>query len=193
MQKQPVTLDPQHWVSNYSDELYGYAFRKTGDSGLAEDLVQETFLAGLDAANKFKGECSERTWLYAILKFKIAGYYRKASTRYETRLKQHNDEDTGNDHYFNDDGGWKLAARPGDWGEEPLKTTENKELSKTLEHCIEKLPVNHKQVVVLKMLEEIAVEKICKELEITVTNYWVIIHRAKLQLRACLELNWFRA
>lgn len=192
MQKQPVTLDPQNWVDKYSDELYVYAYRKTGNTELAEDLVQETFLAGLDAAANFKGECSERTWLYAILKFKIAGYYRKASTRYETRLKSANADDSDQDPYFTDDGSWKSSTRPGDWGAEPDRSAENKELSNTLQHCIEKLPVNQKQVVVLKMLEEIAVEKICKELEITVTNYWVIIHRAKLQLRACLELNWFR-
>lgn len=192
MQKTANTLNPQNWISNYADELYGYAISKTGIPELAEDLVQETFLAGLKAADNFKGESSERTWLYSILKFKIAAHYRKASTRREVRLSEDQGCENSTDIFFTNDGSWKPHTRPKEWGIDFSCHVENRELSATLEKCIEKLNSNQKQLVVLKLIEEIEVEKICKELEITTTNYWVIIHRAKLQLRACLEQNWLK-
>ena len=76
-------INPHEWVNRYADELFGYAKAKTSDTELAEDIVQETFLAGLKSLPNFKGESSERTWLYSILKNKIADHYKKASTKYE--------------------------------------------------------------------------------------------------------------
>jgi len=166
---------------------------KTSDAELAKDLVQETFLAGLRSMENFKGNSSERTWLYSILKFKIADYYRKASTKQEiTNSKMRINEDASLDPYFTDDGSWKENTRPKDWGIDYSCPIENKELSIALNNCIEKLTHNQRQLIVLKLVEEVEVEKICKELKITATNYWVIIHRAKLQLRSCLEQNWFK-
>lgn len=180
--------DPQRWVSNYADELYGYAFSKTGDSALAEDLVQETFLAALNTVSQFRGDSSERTWLYSILKFRIAGHYRKASTRHEMRLTEQGQDLA--DHFFVEDGAWRPESRPKEWALDHSSVLENRELAQALERCIERLNESQKKLVVLKMIEETEVTRICKELQITATNYWVIIHRAKLQLRACLEKNW---
>ncbi|GAB4450125.1 MAG: sigma-70 family RNA polymerase sigma factor [Bacteroidales bacterium] len=167
---------------------------KTGKKELAEDLVQETFLAGLKAMESFKGQSSERTWLFSILKFKIADHYRKASTKYEVNNQSFSFEDNSYiDNYFSEDGDWKENAAPHSWGIENLNGIENKELANALNFCIDKLPDNQKQLILLKLVEEEETEKVCKELNITSTNYWVIIHRAKLQLRACLEKNWFKA
>lgn len=186
-------LDPHQWVNKYADELFRFARSKTSNTELAEDLVQETFLAALHGAEKFKGESSERTWLFSILKFKIAGHYRKASTAREITL------DTGQeqqqdplDIFFDASGAWNPSFRPKNWTIDSKDTLENKELADALERCIERLNANQKQLIVLKLIEEIEVEKICKELKLTTTNYWVIIHRAKLQLRACLERNWLK-
>jgi RNA polymerase sigma-70 factor (TIGR02943 family) len=187
-------LNPNNWTKIYADELYGFAMSKTSNMELAEDLVQETFLAGLKSLETFKGQSSERTWLFAILKFKIADHYRKASTKYEiSNSKFGNEEDSFIDNYFTEDGDWKESAAPKDWGVEYSTSIENKELASALNNCIDKLPNNQKQIVLLKLVEEEETEKVCKELNITATNYWVIIHRAKLQLRACLEKNWFKA
>lgn len=187
-------LNPHNWTSVYADELFGYAVSKTGKADLAEDLVQETFLAGLKAMESFKGQSSERTWLFAILKFKIADYYRKASTKYEVNNQTLSFDDASYiDNYFTGDGDWKENAVPHSWGVEYLNAIESKELANVLNFCIDKLPENQKQLVLLKLVEEEETEKVCKELNITATNYWVIIHRAKLQLRACLEKNWFKA
>jgi len=85
MQTEEIKLvNPKDWVKNYGNELYGFAFSKLSKQEVAEDLVQDTFLSALNAMDSFKGKSSERTWLYTILKNKIADYYRKASTRYET-------------------------------------------------------------------------------------------------------------
>jgi len=187
------SLNPQSWVHLYADELYGYAMGKTGDTGLAEDLVQETFLAALRALDEFRGQSSERTWLFAILKFKIAGHYRKASTRYEVPQPHAAEEEVYTDWYFTADGSWKESMSPKDWGIDQAAALENKELAAALHDCIGRLMGMHKQVIVAKLLDEKETEHVCKELNMTTTNYWVIIHRAKLQLRACLEKNWFNA
>jgi len=185
-------LKPELWTQNYADELFGYAMTKVGKTELAEDLVQETFLAGLKSRNSFKGNSTERTWLYSILKFKIADHYRKASTRYEVSdSKIGKDDGSFLDSYFKEDGTWKENAVPNDWGLEYSTALENKELAMVLNACIDKLPSNQKQLVILKLVEEQKTEDVCKEMSIAATNYWVIIHRAKLQLRACLEKNWF--
>lgn len=187
-------LNPKNWLSDYADELYGYAMNKTSNIELAEDLVQETFLAGLKSLENFKGNSSERTWLFAILKFKIADHYRKASTKYEiSNSKFGNQDDSFIDNYFTEAGDWKENAVPKEWGIDFSIGIENKELGIALNNCIDKLPESQKQLVILKLVDEIETEIVCKELNITSTNYWVIIHRAKLQLRACLEKNWFKA
>jgi RNA polymerase sigma-70 factor (TIGR02943 family) len=187
-------LNPNNWIKTYSDELFGYAMGKTSNTELAEDLVQETFLAGLKSLENFKGNSSERTWLFSILKFKIADHYRKASTKNEISNSKFGREDTVYiENFFTEDGDWKENAAPKEWGIDYSKAIENKELGITLNNCIDKLPDTQKQLVLLKLVEEEDTEIVCKELNITATNYWVIIHRAKLQLRACLEKNWFIA
>ncbi|CAN5180653.1 sigma-70 family RNA polymerase sigma factor [soil metagenome] len=194
MEKPNNILNPESWIQTYSDELFGYAMSKTDNSELAEDLVQETFLAGLKSAANFKGNSSERTWLYAILKFKIADHYKKASTKYEisdSRISKENESSLNN--YFNEDGEWRENASPKDWGTELNSILENKELGLVLQKCIGKLQDNQKSLIMLKMVEEKETEKVCKDLNITPTNFWVIMHRAKLQLRDCLEKNWFKA
>jgi RNA polymerase sigma-70 factor (ECF subfamily) len=194
MTRNSTILNPNSWTEIYSDELYGYAMNKTGKNELAEDLVQETFLAALKSLEGFKGQSSERTWLFAILKYKIADHYRKASTKYEiSNCSFGNEEDSFIDNYFTDDGDWKESSAPKNWNVDYSKAMENKELAIALNHCIEKLPENQNRLIVLKLVEEEKTEKVCKELNITTTNYWVIIHRAKLQLRACLEKNWINA
>lgn len=187
-------LNPNSWINNYADHLFNFAISKTGDTHLAEDLVQETFLAGLKSSETFKGQSSEKTWLISILKFKIADHYRKASTKYELRsLHSNGTDNTDSINHFTEDGDWKQDAQPKDWGIDYSKALENKELALVLNRCIDKLQEKQKQLILLKLVEEEDTENVCKELNITSTNYWVIIHRAKLQLRTCLEKNWINS
>lgn len=187
-------MNPNVWVDLYSDAMYSFALQKTGNDQLSEDLVQETFLSALKSAASFKGQSSERTWLFAILKFKIADHYRKAATKYEYTVSRvmHNRTDQS-EHFFNSDGEWLEDSHPQTWSEDKMQDVEKKELGSIVNNCIEKLSEDQKQVILLKMVEEVETKIVCKELDITATNYWVLIHRAKLLLRACLEKNWFNA
>ena len=184
-------LQPDKWIDTYADQLFGYAYSKTGKSELAEDLVQETFLAGLKSKDNFKGDSTERTWLFSILKFKIADHYRKASTKREINNSRFmNDDASFMDTFFNEDGGWTNNVLPGSLDNSTEDALENKELGAIMNKCISKLPENYKQLVILKLIEDEKTEIICKELNITTTNYWVLMHRAKLKLRNCIQKNW---
>ncbi len=186
-------LNPNNWISNYADELYGYALSKTGTIELAEDLVQETFLAALKSKNTFRGNSSERTWLFAILKNTIANHYRKASTRSEiSNAKLMSDLKSSFTDYYTLEGDWQDQAFPNNWQISPSAALENKELADALDRCLKKLPPKQKQVILLKLVEEEDTESICKDLDLSDTNYWILIHRAKLQLRACIERSWMQ-
>lgn len=183
-------LKPELWVREHSDYLYNYALYKVNDSGAAEDLVQDTFMAGLKGKDSFKGNSSERTWLVSILKRKIIDYYRKTSVR-----KSGISTDFSSP--FNAQGDfqshWSDDSAPGKWSFERTNNLEQEEFQQILEYCLSLLPPQWRDIFHLKIMEEIKGEEICKELDITASNLWVIIHRAKLKMRACLEKNWIEA
>lgn len=188
-------LNPKNWVERYADDLYGYAITKCSSSNLAEDFVQDTFLSALKAIENFKGNSSERTWLFSILKNKIADHYRKASTRYEVSDSAIYGGDEGQsflDLFFDKSGEWSKQAKPKQWSVEEGNVLDDKEFQKAMQNCVGKLPANWHTAITLKYLEEKESEDICKELNVTASNYWVIMHRAKLMLRACLEKTWFK-
>ena len=185
-------LEPDHWVERYADVLLNFAFRRTSDRNLAEDLVQDTFLSALKARDNFKGNSQEKTWLYSILENKITDYFRSSNYSFQKQKVSIDSEFFG--HFFNSsDGHWNNEQKPQAWGHlaEENTTTETEELNGAIQNCLKKLPQKLARIFVLKHVEEYDTTKICKELAITTSNYWVMIHRAKLQLRACLETNWF--
>ncbi|WP_114939525.1 sigma-70 family RNA polymerase sigma factor [Mucilaginibacter endophyticus] len=183
-------LAPHKWVATYADYLYMYAIVRINDEDLAKDLVQETFLAALERVDRFEGRSTERTWLTAILKNKIIDVYRKKSSGLAVaaanKATQEQDEffDEGNGH-------WKSEYAPqpiaGMDEQDPLL---QKELNKILQLCLQKLPALWNAVFTMKHVDDAATEHICTELHVTQANFWVIIHRAKVNLRACLQKNW---
>jgi RNA polymerase sigma-70 factor (ECF subfamily) len=179
-------LNATRWVNEYGDMLYRFALPRVNNAEIAKDLVQDTFLAAWRNHESFKGETSEKNWLYAILKNKIIDHFRKASNRLTDSLPGVADDDP----YFDDAAHWTEAASPAGW-QNSSDTLENKEFYDILRKCKGKLKDIQNTVFSLKYLEGMESEEICKELNITASNYWVLIHRAKLQLRACLEKNWF--
>lgn len=168
------------WVQLYSDTLFTWAYHKTSDKAVAEDLVQDTFLAALESFEKFQGKSSHKTWLFGILNHKIVDYYRKLPTL-ETNVGD----------FFVLDGHWdsKQAPKPFVEGETELLDDENFRI--ILFACLKKLPQKFYMCVASAYLEEKDSTEICQELEISATNYWQILHRAKLQLRKCIEFNGF--
>lgn len=186
-------LNPKEWVKKYSSYLVNYAFYRVNDKDLAEDLVQDTFLSALKAIQTFKGAASEKTWLTAILKNKIIDHYKKASTQKESPLQLNTYSAPNYDHFFDDEkmGHWQKNATPLDWNSSEYKT-ERSEFQEMLNRCLEKLPVKWKGIFSLSVLEEGTANEVCKEFNITSSNFWVIMHRSKLQIRECIEKNWIK-
>ncbi len=186
-EKNQNVLQPGQWVNLYADILFNYAITRVNNHHIAKDLVQETFLSGLKGKDNFRGEASEKTWLISILKRKIIDHYRKinsAKGKKEVRMPFYQDGKKK--------GSWLEENVPQTWGNEAEKKIENEELKTVLDLCIEALPNKHKMVFLLKTQQNFASEEICNELDITSSNLWVIIHRARLQLRECIENNWFK-
>ena len=181
------TLNPNKWIDLYADYLYNYAVTRVDSQDLAKDLVQETFFSGLKGKDNFRGQASERTWLISILKRKIIDHYRKINSikgKKEVRVSFYADGDKK--------GSWIEECVPQTWGNEAEKKIENEELKKALDFCIQNLPEKYRIVFLLKSVQNYESDEICNELDISSSNLWVIIHRARLQLRKCLEENWFK-
>jgi RNA polymerase sigma-70 factor (ECF subfamily) len=179
-------INPNKWIDLYSDYLFNYTITRVKDRETAQDLVQETFFAGLKSMKNFKGEASERTWLISILKRKIIDHYRKINSnkgKAEVRMNLN----------FNgeDEGDW-LEQRVADPFDKTAENNlENTELGLAIHNCIGKLPSKQAEVFKMKTLLGYDTETICNELDITASNLWVIIHRARTALAGCMEKNWF--
>lgn len=190
-------LDPTHWIERYADYLYSYAFARLRKEEVAQDLVQDTFFSALRAQETFLQNASEKTWLVAILKRKIIDYYRKKSTQNELNIldKPVEGEDGTIGYFFENQastpGHWTSAASPNQWGRTFETSVESDEFNDILRRCLTKLPEKTAAAFVMKNMEGLDTDEICKELNITQSNYWVMMHRAKLALRDCMEKNWF--
>jgi RNA polymerase sigma-70 factor (TIGR02943 family) len=181
--------DPHHWVQAHADYLYAYTRARVNDEEQARDLVQETFLAALEKLKTFEGRSSERTWLTSILRNKIIDHYRKkSSVLLNTDVKQAEDEQAD---FFNaEDGHWNAGPAPKHFGIDDYDPLQSKEFDHILMLCLKKLPALWLSVFTMKHMDDESTETILAELKLTSGNFWVIIHRAKLNLRACLQKNW---
>jgi RNA polymerase sigma-70 factor (ECF subfamily) len=176
--------DPAHWVDKYADHLYAFALNRLDDPELCRDLVQETFLAALEKLPEFRGQSSERTWLTAILKYKVIEAYRKRNSAWITRAQPHDPEPE----YFEPaNGHWKEAWAPRPMSIDAFDPALHKERATLLRRCLGRLPALWLTIFSMKHMDDAAGETICRQLKITPANYWVILHRAKLNLRACLQ------
>lgn len=181
----------REWIDLYSDQLYSWAFYKTSRKETAEDLVQDTFVAAMQAYTKFENKSSIKTWLFSILKNKIYDYHRN-NFKIELASEKLNSETINSrNNFFDKDEEWINSAHPADWGEPNENLLDNLEFNKALKKCLEKLPPQWNSAIQLKYLASKDGKIICQELGITPTNFWQILHRAKLNLRKCIELNWF--
>ena len=185
----------KEWVSSYADDLYRWALAKTSDKESSEDLVQETFLAAIKAIEKFEGNSQPKTWLFSILNNKIMDYHRKkfrALTVNQSNFLRNEDDAELSNELFDRYGTWKDVAKPSNWGEMDPHLLDNSDFTEVLERCMKELPGTWFSAVQYKYLEEKDAKLICQELEITTSNYWQMIHRAKLHLRDCIENSWFK-
>ena len=175
------------WVKSYTKCLFAWALEKTADRQLAEDLVQDTFLAAAQSYSSFRGDSHPKTWLTGILKNNIAAHYRD-SLRKNITVPLPSDQLSA---FFNDSGKWMKHAEPQSWQGEPEYLTDIPAFNQVLHDCLENLPSAMNSCIRLKFLDEKKGEEVCQELGLTSTNYWQLVHRAKIHLRNCLEKNWF--
>jgi RNA polymerase sigma-70 factor (TIGR02943 family) len=181
------SIDPQQWVAKYADILYSYALTRLDSQEQARDLVQETFLAALEGLEKFKGQSTEQTWLTAILKYKVIEVYRKKNSGLRAEPLEQEPEA---EFFEADNGHWKMAYAPHAFGIEGTDPLAQKELAAILTKCLKKLPALWYSIFSMKHMDDADTADICKELKVTSANFWVIIHRAKLNLRACIQREW---
>lgn len=185
---QASILPAARWLADHGDALYRYALQRLGNPDAAEDVVQETLLAALVCKDSFAGRSAERTWLIGILKHKLVDHLRNSIR--QQPLTDANFDSGGLD-LFDKSGHWKI--RVSTWQCDPQQTMENAEFQKVLASCLSKLPPRIAQVFWLHEAESMNSRDLCKELEISATNLWTILHRARLGLRRCLTSNWFES
>ncbi|HXG94449.1 MAG TPA: sigma-70 family RNA polymerase sigma factor [Blastocatellia bacterium] len=184
---------PESWVDRHGDALYRYALVRTRDASVAEEIVQETLLAALQSYSRFAAQSSERTWLIGILKHKLIDYYRRISR--QSQFRDTDDEQFEHDELFQQEGEWvghwNFDIAPNEWHITPETAIERAEFWQSFNNCLSELPARLATAFTLREMEQLDSEEICKILDVTTTNLWVMLHRARAHLRNCLQVNWF--
>jgi len=177
------------WLTEHGDYLYRFALARLRDPHQAEDAVQETLLAAIQNQT-FEGKSAPRTWLTGILKHKIIDLIRRQMR--EQPLEQDGDflpDEPGMDDFFDANDGDHWSDKPQNWGE-PQGLLEQKQFLVILQQCMDRLPTKLASLFLMREVHESDNEEICKELDISSTNAWVMLYRARMGLRKCLELHW---
>jgi RNA polymerase sigma-70 factor (ECF subfamily) len=183
----PEPHSPEHWLEEHGAALYRYALTHLRDEHKAEEAVQETLLAALQARERFSGGATVRTWLVGILKHKIIDDFRRAAREVALDEPDEVAEETMGEDSFAPDGHW--STRLADWGD-PVQALESSQFLAILQRCLDALPPRLSRLFWLREVMEENSESICKELAITPTNLWTMLHRSRLGLRQCLDRNW---
>lgn len=184
----PSAPDFARQVEALRPQLMRFARTQLRNDAWAEDAVSDTLLAALEKPQSFSGQSQLKTWLVGILKHKVVDQLRR-HTREATILVGEDGEDL-DEQIFLPDGHFREI--PEDWGS-PESAFGQRQFFEVLEACMEHLPPAQGRVFMMREWLELETDEICKELQISATNLWVMLHRARLRLRECLQLNWFGA
>lgn len=184
--------DPNSWVAQHGDYLFRYALIRVRNETVAEDLVQDALLAAFQGRQRFSGQSSERSWLTGILKHKILDHFRERARERTVLFEEALPPEL--EGRFDDAGLWKHdpATGPADWGADAGSQMERHEFMASLKQCLDKLPPRHADAFVLREMEDVDSDRIQETLGISASNFWVLLHRARMQLRLCLENNWLK-
>jgi RNA polymerase sigma-70 factor, ECF subfamily len=184
------------WLDKHGDYLFCYALSRVTDSHVAEDLVQETLLGAIQSHGQFGGRSSVRTWLTSIMRHKIADHLRRPRRLHEGQDDARASEEAMErfaDSQFTGSGKWRTV--PGRWAkgsDDPSAIAESEDFRKVLRACLEELPERSAEAIDLAERREMTLKQISNILGVTSTNIGVLLYRARLALRRCLEANWFR-
>lgn len=168
--------------------LVRFAVLQLRNETLAEDVVQDALIAVLEKPDRFAGQSSLRTYVTGILKHKIVDVMRASRREFQIEAGEEQADADIIDALFKPDG--HTMDMPRRWGD-PDATLEQKDFFRVLEVCLDKLPARTARIFMMREWLEFNTDEICKELGISTSNAWVMLYRARVQLRECLDLNWF--
>jgi len=185
--------EPEKWVDEHGDSLYGYAMFRLRDQHAAEDAVQETLLAALHARDQYRGQGSERTWLIGILKNKIIDHFRRISRSREIAPANYDEQEEYDpfERAGQRTGHWRADFAPTNWQLDASTVLESKEFWVTFDRCLSQLPQKTAMAFTLREIDGLSSEEVCEVLNVSQNNLWVMLHRARLKLRSSLESQWF--
>jgi RNA polymerase sigma-70 factor (ECF subfamily) len=179
---------PEQWLEKHGSALYRFALARLRDPHKAEEVVQDTLVAALQAYARFDGGASVRTWLIGILKHKIMDQFRHEARTSPLEAPELLPSDNQNidDDLFDANGSWRENVS--DWGN-PEDALERSQLRAILQHCLSALPERLSRLFMLSEVMEESTETICQEMDVSPTNVWTMLYRARMGLRQCLEQN----
>lgn len=180
------TVKPQIWVEAYHEILFKYALARLRDADLAEERIQETYLAALQSRKGFRGLASEKTWLISILKRKIYDHFRRMGR--DRQFKMTFPMEHSRTNVFDSDRIPALRSRI--WFSDPSMVYEQKEFLKIIEHALSELPGRTAQAFILREVLELSSREICEFMDISIYNLYVMVHRARKHLKDDLQLKW---
>ena len=175
------------WVDDHSDVLYRFALVRVQNSTIAEDLVQDTFVAALKSIDSFRNQSSPKTWLIGILKHKIMDHFR--SQKKTISLEETSFACLNADEESSGPRPQKILVK--EWELSPEKIVEELSFRETLQNSLDHLPEQAKQLFLMREISEVESDELCKIFNVTTTNLWVMLYRIRNRLKSCLEKNWF--
>lgn len=181
-----MDCDPEQWIDEHGDALFGYALVRVRDPSVAEDLIQETLVSALSSLASYEGRATERTWLIGILRHKVLDHWRKTSR--ETTAGLDPTEGHPMPEAFDKRGSWS-NDRVG-WPDDPGEIMEQKRFWEAFHCCIAALPSPLMQAYTLRELDDMDSGAVCETLGISSTNLTTRLYRARMKLKTCLKAKW---
>lgn len=187
----PNGFEDPEFISRVRREMFKFAFLQLKDDGLAEDAVQEALLGAHQNRAKFNGNAALKTWIFAILKNKIIDILRKRAREISVSELFDDDVDDISDVLFNQRGFWHAEERPAGWSA-PMESVKDTHFWRVFETCLDGLPENLGRIFMMREFLELESDDICSTLNISTSNLHVMLYRARVRLRECLENKWFK-
>ncbi len=185
-------------IANIRRDMLRFAQMQLRDAGAAEDMVQEALMAAMNNVAGFAGRAALKTWMFAILRNKIVDHIRKSSREISHSELTADVEETDDslDILFNrtmlwSREHWNPDHRPATWSD-PQAALSQKQFWLVFDACVKHLPEKVARVYMMREFLELETDEICQQLGLSNNNCWVILHRARTGLRACLEHHWFK-
>jgi len=185
-------LNDGTFITELRQQMHRFAMLQLGDQHWAEDAVQEALVGALQNAGAFGGRAALKTWVFAILKHKIADVLRQKGRLVDASSLLREGEDNNDDcaALFDSRGHWRREERPLAWGD-PEWSFGQEQFWRVFEACLENLPPQQARVFMMREFIGLQTKEICAATNMTTSNLFVVLHRARLRLRECLENNWY--